>query len=306
MRPRDRGWRLAPPGRRHRTASQHASRAGTCGAGPRRRWRTSHPGTRAASSVIGSPRSSSRRAVERGSTGPTLPDAERASQAKPSWSWAPAPRLSCRADQANGRRPPSVTAPRLGPVSPGRCRQTVAVRALRASPTRASRSRHRKLSTSSTGRRDDRQPVSGPGRKRDHRDVDGGAIANVAGHAAVTAGDRRTVRSTQPGLLADVPAARGAAPPQRKIVTTLGAGLATLASASRSSRLNCRLGREAAETTLVEPEQLGALARAPGVHLLCRCGQPSSARGGADCQHQRRTFAVGPVRSTAVARLAAG
>ena len=71
--------------------------------------------------------------------------------------------------------------------------------------------------------------------------------SSCVGHAAVTAGDRRTVRSAQPAAAGRRPAARGAAPPEGKIATTLGAALATLASASRSSRLHCRLARAAAE-----------------------------------------------------------
>ena len=71
--------------------------------------------------------------------------------------------------------------------------------------------------------------------------------SSCVGHAAVTACDRRTVRSAQPAAAGRRPAARGAAPPEGKIVTTLGAALATLASASRSSRLHCRLARAAAE-----------------------------------------------------------
>ena len=71
--------------------------------------------------------------------------------------------------------------------------------------------------------------------------------SSCVGHAAVTACDRRTVRSAQPAAAGRRPAARGAAPPEGKIATTLGAALATLASASRSSRLHCRLARAAAE-----------------------------------------------------------
>ena len=46
-------------------------------------------------------------------------------------------------------------------------------------------------------------------------------------------------------------------PPEGKLATTLGAGLATLASASRSSRPHRRLPREAAETCSLRPSSSG-------------------------------------------------
>jgi hypothetical protein len=289
---RDRGWRRAPPGRRHRTMSQHASRAGTSGAAPEA---LAFQSSGDAGRLLGD-RITEEVEQARGAAREHRTDATRRGARVPSmtiWELGAGSSPKLPSPSGHGRRPPSVTAPQLGPPEP---------RALppdcRGQGRSARRPRARiapgtgKLSTSSTGRQDDHQPVSGPCGKCNHRDVDDGAIANVAGHAAVTAGDRRTVRSTQPGcwqtsrpLAAPrLPSGRSRQPSARALRPSLprrGAVASIVGSPARLPRQRS-----------LRPSSSGRWRELQAFISFAGVGGPTLRAAAPDCQHQRRTFAI--------------